>query len=254
VSRRRRAFAFALLLALAAAPAGAEVRRLEAVGSVPVVPGAPGAPRDAAIDEALREAVSRVAQDLLVDSETGEEMPSLEQVLGHNLVQYTRQFRILEDRGERPALFAENPAVSKEYVVVVSVEVDVERVQSRLVEAGLLRPGGPSAPGHRVRVEVEGLRDYAAYEALRKALVERAGARAAEPREFEPGRAVLEVESEDGGLDLLDRLEAHLPPGLAVRSLGASSDELRLAVEWTPPPADPAPGGERGAAHAPAGK
>ena len=39
--------------------------------------------------------------------------------LGKNPLDYANRFRILEDRGERPALFTEIPGVSTEYVVLV---------------------------------------------------------------------------------------------------------------------------------------
>ena len=68
MTRASRGLAIASVLALSAPMAGsatAEVRRLEAVGAVPVGVGSSGSgvPRAAAIQRALHEAVSRVARE-----------------------------------------------------------------------------------------------------------------------------------------------------------------------------------------------
>ncbi|MCZ6784151.1 MAG: hypothetical protein O7G30_12665 [Proteobacteria bacterium] len=255
---RTRVLLAVLALALSGLPGGAhaEVRRMEAVGAVPVDPEARrgSAPRDAAIEEALRESVSRVASELLIDSDGLEDSDlSLEEILGSDMIPYTHRFRILEDRGPRRALFADQPGVTTEYVVVVEVHVDVERVKARLTETGLLHAEGARRTQRRVRVEVEGLSDYGAYEALRRSLIEVAGAQSVVPVEFERGRAVLMVESEDRAPDLFDRLQAHTPANLQVFLVRARSDALQLRLEWTPPEpgvpagpgASPTPGGSR---------
>ena len=88
-----------------------DVRRLEAVGVVPLKPtqrGSVGA-LDEAIQAALREAVSRVARSFLMDVEpAGEDEVDLDEVLGKRMVPYTSRFRIVDDQGERPAMFAED--------------------------------------------------------------------------------------------------------------------------------------------------
>ena len=69
-------------------------------------------------------------------------------------------------RGVRPALFVEDPDAATEYVVIVEVHVDADRVEKRLVDAGMLASGEPLAAAGRVRLEVLGLRRYQAYQEL----------------------------------------------------------------------------------------
>ena len=78
----------------------AEVRRVEAVGTIPIDPSERGrlALRDRAIQEALREAVFRVARELLLEAEAPDDSSSLlGEVLRSKMVRYTTRFRILED-------------------------------------------------------------------------------------------------------------------------------------------------------------
>jgi len=248
--RRRTAVAGAALvagLALTGGPALAEVRQLEAVGAVPLRTGSrPQAPRDEAVRLGIREAVWRVAEELLLESEEGEEpRPALEDVLGTRMVPYTASYRVLEDRGERRALFAEDPDVTSEYVVIVEVEVDVDRVEERLVAAGLVLPRSAGQLIGRVRVELDGVDAYGAYEAVRGLLDDGSGA--VIPLEFEPGRAALLVETPLTASDLLDRILAEAPPGLEVVPLRAGGGALTLSVNWSPPPvaaADRTAGGD----------
>ena len=241
---RRAPIGAALVLAalLGAGATGAEVRRLEAVGAVPVKAHPEGgvAPRDAAIREALREAVFRVAHELLLDEEVGEEAPetSLEQVLGGDMVRYTSRFRILDDRGERPALFADEPDVRREYVLVVAVHVDVDRVRARLAETGLLTRAADGGDRSRLRVEVRGLTVYPAYQALRVLLIDGVEGRSVVPVELARGRAVLEVASDETPSQLADRLITTAHPNLDITLLRAVGDSMSLAVQWTPPAAE----------------
>jgi hypothetical protein len=135
----------AVLLGLAGA-AGGEVRRVETVGSVPLPSGAgaPGA-REAALREGLAEAVRSIARDLLRASADADPK-AVAHALGPLPGPYVLRQRVVEDRGERPALLAADPAVRHEYVVVVEAEVDVDRVRRRLSEAGLSPVSGPG-PG-----------------------------------------------------------------------------------------------------------
>ncbi len=264
------------LVLMGAAGVAAEVRRLEAVGAVPVKPNRTGSASilDEAIQAALREAVSRVARTFLMDAEPAEgedgeieEEPSLEEVLGVKMVPYTTRFRITDDQGERPALFAEDPEVSTEYVVLVEVYVDADRVQERLIEAGLLRADVGLVPSHTLQLEVRGLDHYSAYEAMRALIAGPGGARSVAPIGFASGVAVFRVELvtappprrparaadyptrehwsevEDavdrGGAELLRRLMRSGPPELVIRPLEVASDEIVVAAHWTPPdPAD----------------
>jgi hypothetical protein len=243
------------LLAFAAPPAGAELRQLEVVGAVPLDEESRkrGIPKDRAIEAALWEGVSRVAAELLVDSDaiaSEGSAKSIEKALGRDVVSYTKSFRIVEDQGERPALFTEHPDAATEYVVVVELEVDTDRVREALVAAGLLAEAGAAAL-KGIELDVRGLTDYAGYLAL-VALVQsdRVGAAAVDPREYERGRALLRVEAEWGASELLERLLAAAPPQLRITPVEVDEDRgtddvwaqapgrstLVVEVEWTPPP------------------
>lgn len=222
------AAACALLLAsAAAAPARAEIRRLEVVGAVSADPDDRGdAPlAQAALQDALREAVARVAQGLLVGPDGSVPEFDAAAVLGSDPTDYAVRFRILEDRGERRALLVTEPGVAREYVVLVEAHVDVERVRGRLQAAGLLQGVGPAEGATRFSLEVLELRSARAYTALRRALLDRAGADQVQLRELEPGRALLRVRSGAGAQATVRALEgADLGEGLSVQALpGAAS-------------------------------
>lgn len=229
----------------------AEVRRLEVVGAAPLGPSAPQGtnPREVALAEALWEGVSRVAESLLFDSELPEgatDSAPLRDALGRDTAALTRSFRILEDQGERPAVFSEDPAVTTEYVVVVEVKVDVERVKERLVAAGLLSRSEAAGELRAVRIEVQGLEVYPGYSQF-LALVQGAdpSIRSVTPLSFERGRSVLQVRSERNAAELLDRLLAQAPATLRLTPLGlegagesAGPERLLLQVDWKPPAAE----------------
>ena len=257
-SRRRCAGVSGALLAgllLLALPAVAEVRVLEVVGAVPLdaAARARGMPKERAIEEALWEGVSRVAEDLLVDSElpdaAAQDEP-LRAALGRDMVPYTRSFRIVDDQGERPMLFTEHPDAATESVVVVEVQVEVERVRERLVAAGLLGDEG-RVRLESIRLEARDLARYEGYEALVRLLRSPGvGAAAVTPRELERGRVVLSVQGEWDAAGLLERLLAAAPAELqitpirvqdaaALDSSGApgagSGGELVVSLRYTPP-------------------
>jgi len=255
----------AAALLLAAVPAAAEVRVLEVVGAVPLdqATRARGIPKDRALEEALWEGVSRVADDLLVDSIVPEPEDGSDPVrtaLGEDTVPYTRSFRIVEDQGERPALFTDHPDAATEYVVVVEVEVEVDRVRDRLVVAGLLEDEGLTATLTGIRLEVLDLEQYAGYQALRGLLLaDEVGAASVSPLELERGRMLLHVEAEVEAAELLDRLLAAAPPGLRIDPVEIEERELSgdgwgldrgpsrlvVSVEWIPL-AEDEPGPARG--------
>jgi hypothetical protein len=249
---RRAALAGASALWIAvvvALPASAEVRTVETIGAVPIVEGVRPrrAPRDAAILQAQFEAVAQVANELLIDADPsgqapsgqpgweGEGRPSVEQVLGSDVGPYTHRFRIVQDRGEGPPVYSDDPEARAEYVVVVEVQVDAARVRDRLVEAGLLTASGAPPEGRSFVLEVRGLNVYPAYAALRELIVTGAGARSVVPVSMGRDWVVLRVESEDSGPDFLDKLLASSPPELDLLPLEADRDRLRLGVRWTPP-------------------
>jgi len=240
VRARRGATACGLALALLlASTAPAEVRQLEAVGAVPLAPDARHTTplRDIAVRMALNEAVRRVALDLIPGLDPAEAGAVLPGVLGDEPFDYTTRFRIIEDRGERPALFAEDPDVELEYVVVVEAHIDADRVKRRLEGAGLLAAGGDTAPHRDLQLVIEDLESFGAYAALRKALIEGVGVRSALPVEMERGRVVLVVNTSHDPWQLLEELLQAAPPELLITPVDAREDALtlRIALEAPPP-------------------
>jgi hypothetical protein len=248
-----RAARFALLvlaLALGATPAGAaDLRRLESVGVAPVLPGksASASPRSAAVRAAVARAVEAVALALEPNvppfpDEPAKDptalAPRLARALGDDPLDYANRYRILDDRGLRPALFERESGAEKEYVVVVEVQVDAERVGERLRAAGWLASSGASASGATQRLVLEGLADYRALDSIRRLLVERLGARKALPVELSRGRAVLAVVGGPAPAALAASLQAAAPPELrltAVEPDDSDPEGVTLLVEWTPP-------------------
>lgn len=221
----------ATLATLASLPlvAGAEVQRVETVGTARL-PAAD--PRGEALDAAVAEAVQRVAQDLLTDAEDAVDSSEIVEALGGEPRMYAARFRLLEDRGERPALFEDGSGSGTEYVVVAAVEVDVDRVRERLEAARLL--AGSTGPARSLTLEVMGLDSYAAFSAFCEALGEPLGRARMLPIEIERGRALFEIESPLGLDRLLARLRAAAPGDLDVVRLAPSGSLERLAVRWTP--------------------
>jgi hypothetical protein len=239
------------LLVLAAGPALADLRVTEAVGAVPLHAEKPSKvpPRDAAERKAMSEAVRRVALQLLSTSDPAELEPKLGAALGPDPKVYISSFRTVEDRGERPALFSDDPEARTEYVVVVEARVDADRVREALLRGGLPVASAGDGRRHRVRLEAEGLGDFASYRALRETLLEGVGVRSALPVEIESGRAVLDVDSELAGDALLDALVRAAPPGLAISPIAMEPEHLRVRVEYQPEPAPaqaPVPAGRSG--------
>ena len=251
-------------LALAAgfsgpAAAGAEIRRVEAVGTAPVRPGTQvGALRDAARDAALQEAVRRVARDQLDPARAGSVAAAgagaapaagarapldaesrlnaaLDAALGTRPLDYLSRFRILEDRGQRAALFSEEAGVEAEYVVVVEALVDAERVLARLQRQGL--PVLAESPNEvrRLRVELIDLDDYRALAAFQQTLSERLRITGAVPVEMQRGRAVLEVPAQRDAAWLLSQLKQAAGPELSIESVASDAEHLVLRLSLQAP-------------------
>lgn len=223
--------AAALLLAAAG---GDGTRRVEAVGAVGLDAEKPldRPPRDAALAEALGDAVRRVAVEFLPDVAPDDRDAVLGDLLGSDPFAYVSRFQVIEDRGERPALFVDDPDVETEYVVVVEADVDTARVRSRLEEAGLLLEATGVDRRPAIRVVVEGLDAYADYASLREVLLGPIGARSAQPLEMERGRVVLRVDADRDPEELLADLSATADAGsLRVVPLGAREDTLIVRVE-----------------------
>ncbi len=224
----------------------AEVRRIETVGAVPLDPKAPltEPPRDAALRAALAEAVRQVALELLPDLDA-RESARVDEALGDDPLAYTTRYRIVEDRGERPALFSHAPGVRVEYVVVVETQVDPERIRRRLAARGLLVAPSGDARRYRLRVVIEDLTSYSAYASLRRTLLEDVGVRAALPVELERGRAVLAVDADQGADDLLAALLKKAPPELRITPLGTGRNTLTVRAQTVSTPGTASSVGER---------
>jgi hypothetical protein len=236
----RRAALLAALFVVWAVSAAAEVRPVEALGVVPLDPDRPSsrAPRDAALQSALYSAVRRVALDELADFDPVAGESQIDAALGPDPLDYATRFRILEDRGERPALFSEADEVENEYVVLVEVHVDTDRVRERLVAAGLLVM--PSGDGRRwrVRLVLEDVESFASYQAVRT-LLEEIGARSALPQEMEAGRAVLVVDGTRSPDALVAALVDAAPSNLRLVPLGRDGASVRLRVRFVGGPPRP---------------
>jgi hypothetical protein len=231
-----------LCLAAGAALAADGVRRVEAVGAVGLDPatGWTTPPRDAALRRALAQAVTRVAEAQLPDLDPESAEDALRPALGDDPFAYATRFRILEDRGERPALLVQEAGVEREYVVVVEAYVDADKVRESLARAGLL--DAPSGDGLRSRFQVTvlGLDSYATYAAVREALVGGAGADSATPVEVSRGRAVFDVVASRAPSALLDALLAQTDPTLEFIPVDEDDRALVVRVEHRPAAGEPA--------------
>jgi hypothetical protein len=232
------AAAAAAALGALATPAGAEVVRLEAFGAAPPREGAAAAEslRKTAIRAALSEAISRAALELVSGAGGAGDPARVAEALGEDPFPYVVRFQVLEERGTAPP--AGLPAApGAEYGVRLEALVELDRVRTRLVEAGLL--AGREGPGIQVLpVTAEGLDSYRSYRSLRDALASES--RSVRPIEFGRGRAVLEVETERSPGELLEAVRRAFPESVRLVPLVVGNGELRLRVE-SPGGEDPTP-------------
>jgi len=256
---------------LASGPGVAELQRVEAVGIYGIRDAMRSRviPRDEAISKARWEGVSRVALELIGESGPGDvagadgkepggddgtpppievsgadpldgpsddEMVALRAALGKDVLPYMRSYRILDDRGEVPVLFNDEPNVSVEYVVVVEVIVDVDRVTSALQDAGLIAT--LSSPGREESVVVEliGLSRFEAFEVVLAALRTKFGATRIRTLEFSRERQILAVEGPFGPEALSRKLAGFKDPRLVLEPIGVDSEgrRIRLMGRWFP--------------------
>ena len=231
-SWRSRAGRALVLCGLWVLPAQAELRVLEVVGAVPVSDSGSRfkMPKEQAIDEALLEGVSRVAEEFLIEADPAlppvpDQRDRLRSALGPDMVPYTRSFRIVEDQGERPVLFTEHPDAATEYVVVVSVEVETERIREQLIRSGLLVDEGQGVV-RGYELHVKGLSHYRGYLALIELLEsESVGVKMVTPRAMGSEGLTVLVEADFDPATLLERLRAAAPSNLEIR--GDDSPEER---------------------------
>jgi hypothetical protein len=251
---RLRTLAFAWVLLVASAAAGADLRRVEATGTVPVgTASAKSTPRNVAVRAAVARAVESVALDLGANVPKPAANPSgptkppnpaaispeLAKALGEDPLDYATRYRILEDKGARAVRAPQPGGPEKEYVVVVEVQVDAARVSERLRAAGWLAAASDGSSGATTELVLEGLNDYRALASVRRLLVEKLGARRVLPVEFRRGEAVLSVEGGPPPDSLAAALQAAAPPELRLVPVESGETGVTLVVEWTPPP--PAP-------------
>ena len=241
----------AVLLALSGffqAPVAAarDVVRVESVGVAAVRPDS-ASPRDTAVREALLGAVQQVAEGLLAtgaedgfgeepgDAEDLEsdslENTELQRILGNEPLEYATRFQVVEDRGEGPALFGSDLDVETEYVVIVSVFVDRDRIRERLTRAGMLLTPAGQEPQIRSRLILENLGEYWVYAEIRRVLLEELKMRSAIPREFVPGRGVLELNAAQSPSEFLSSLQRAVSDRMDLVPLSVEADEMRLRVE-----------------------
>lgn len=220
----------ALLVLGAAAGVRAEERTVEALGVAGIRPGDPvDAARQKAVSYGIAQAVYRVVADELPALDAEGAYSVGRRLFGGKSRDYVTRFRVIEDRGTRPEQLTTLAGATHEYVVLIEAVVDVSPVRERLVRAGLLAPAGQGAL-RRVELTLESLPSYAAYEAIRDALVGQLKAASAVPVEFTPGRVVIEVVTREPGGRLLARLAAAPPPGLTLETLEAGDRHARAVV------------------------
>lgn len=242
----RRAGALAVVLSLSIAfPADAELVQVDAVGVAPAGAGA----RQAALDSGLHEAVLLVASELAREAGAAvADRAVLERALGGDLRGYAAQYRLSEDRGERPAQLVQQPGVEREYAVVVEAQVERTRVRDALERAGLL---GTAAAGgvHSLWLTVEGVQAWPTWERLRRALAARGGA--VRPIEFARGVVIAEMQTDESNEALVERLRRAVGDSLGLSVAGSAPGTLRLRVvaaavpeldvPGAPPPSTPVP-------------
>ena len=180
------------------------------------------------------------------EAPTEDEVAILESALGKDMLPYTRSYRILEDQGELPVLFADAPGIETEYVIVVEVVVDVARVSSALERAGLVTALDPETPDEALILEVVGLARYEALEAVLAALRGQLGATRVQTLVFERERQILAVEGPFGEESLSSWLARYRNPQLILEPLGVDprSGRIRVMGRWFSESAESGPDAE----------
>ncbi len=286
-----------LLACVLAGPAAAEVQRVEAIGTYGIRDAmrTKVIPRDEAIADARWEGVSRVALELIGESDavvvdegadgiaedaSGVEAPLesgdalerrldpndvrlrrdrpseteavlLRQALGKDMLPYTRSYRILEDQGELPVLFADEPGIDTEYVVVMEMIVDVARVADALEGAGLVMAQVQNEQID-LTIELVGISRYEALEQVLAALRGPLGATRVSTVEFERTRQIIAVEGPFDADGLAARIADWDDAQLVLEplSLDPIYRRIRVAARWFPAE-DPQGAGESGRGSAP---
>jgi hypothetical protein len=176
------------------------------------------------------------------DAGPGEPNAWLAARLGDDPFVYVTRFRILEDRGRRPAMFATDPDVEFEYVVVAEVNLDLDAIRKRMETLGLAQRGQRGS-GRQLTLVIEGLTSYQPLAMLREALASDRGVRSVVPVEFTQRRAVLAVDADRDVGRLVEDLSRRAPEGLRIVMVDQGPGSATLLVEWRPPA--PATAGEK---------
>jgi len=215
----------------------ASVQRVEAVGSYGISEKTRlrVTPRDEAVQRAIWEGVSRVAMEEISEfesaSSTEEDAEILRKALGRDMLPYTRSFRILKDKGESPVLFEEDPDITTEYVVVVEVVVDVDRVRAALERAGLITESGVQAIDAPILVELIGIARFDTFQSIREALVADLGAIRVETLGFASQRQLLSVVGPFGPEELSVAIERLGGEEWSLETIGIDEFGRRIRVE-----------------------
>ena len=167
------------------------------------------------------------------------------------MLPYTRSYRILEDQGELPVLFADEPGIDTEYVVVMEIIVDVARVADALEGAGLVMA---QAQNEQIDLTIElvGISRYEALEKVLAALRGPLGATRVSTVEFEWTRQIIAVEGPFDADGLAARIADWDDAQLVLEpvSLDPVYRRIRVAARWFPA-VDPQGAGESGRGSAP---
>jgi hypothetical protein len=143
-------------------------------------------------------------------------------------------------------LFGSDPDVETEYVVIVSVFVDRDRIRERLTRAGVILPPAGQELRIQSRLILEDIGQYWAYAEIRRVLLEELKVHSATPREFSPGRAILELSAAQSPSEYLPSLQRSVSGQMDLVPLSVEADEMHLRVEIfdRPPPGEPAGEGQ----------
>jgi len=246
--RRAGALAAFALGALCAAAAVAQEQKVQAVGVAPIT-ASDATPRDSALRAAVRTAVAEAAAAMLPANYAApapaagesEREPNawLSEKLGDDPFAYVTRFRVVEDRGKRPAMFSADRSTEFEYVVLAEVNLDLDAIRAKMEKLGLAERGS-SGPAREVELVVEGLTSYKPLALVQQTLKRDRGVRSVRPVEFTTGRAVLAVDADMDAAGLVAGLTRRAPEGLQVTMVEQGPARATVRVEWQPP-APPTP-------------
>ena len=241
----RRAFALLALAfaALGSAPAAAQEQKVASVGVALISEGDP-APRDSALRAAVRTAVAEAAAAMLPANFVAptpapgdaEREPNawLSAKLGDDPFAYVTRFRIVEDRGKRPAMFTADRTAEFEYVVLAEVNLNLDAIRAAMEKLGLAEHG-TRGPAREVTLVVEGLTTWKPLALVQETLKRDRGVRSVRPVEFTSGRAVLAVDADEDAAGLVASLARRAPEGLGVTTVEQGPARATVRVEWQPP-------------------